>query len=200
MPTQYEQIRTDLHTGDIVLFSGNRAISTVIRLSTMSRWSHVGMVVRLEDQDFVSVWESTKRGTGLPDLDSGQIRKGVQLTPLRDRVRTYPGRVSVRQLKEANLEAEDYEELWRLRKELGDRPYEKDRLELIKAAYDGPFGQNAEDLDSIFCSELVAEAYQSLGLLAESKPSNEYVSADFSASRKLQLLKGRLGDEIELRI
>ena len=35
-----------------------------------------------------------------------------------------------------------------------------------------PFGKNKEDLSSVFYSELVAEAYQTLGLLDEKKPSN----------------------------
>ena len=81
----------------------------------------------------------------------------------------------------------------RLRRELAGRKYEADKLQLIKAAWDHAFGHNTEDLSSLFCSELVAEAYQRLGLLDENKPSNEYVRGDFSEKRVLSLLRGRLG-------
>lgn len=62
----------------------------------------------------------------------------------------------------------------------------KNKLELIKAAYGGWLGDNKENLSSLFCSELVAEAYQRMGLLPEVgsahkvKPSNEYTSRFFS--------------------
>lgn len=81
---------------------------------------------------------------------------------------------------------------------MAGREYEQDQIELIKAAYDGPLGRNSEDLTSLFCSELVAEAYQRLGLLSEEKPSNEYTPAEFSEKRQLKLLKGSLGKEIFL--
>lgn len=194
----YDAIRDELRTGDIVLYSGSAAISTVIKLATSNRWSHVGMVVYLPDCRLVSVWESTKQGTRLRDLDSGQVRKGVQLVPLSDRLITYRGSVAVRRLQDADLQEGVYSRLWRLREDLRTRPYEKDKIELLKAAYDGPFGRNEEDLSSVFCSELVAEAYQALGLLGSRRPSNEYVPADFSSSRQLPLKKGTLGREIPL--
>ncbi|MXX74350.1 MAG: hypothetical protein F4210_14775 [Holophagales bacterium] len=199
MSVSYESIRDELRTGDIVLYSGKRPISAIIKLSTFSRWSHVGIVVRLHEFDFVTVWESTKKGTGLLDLDSATLRKGVQLVALSERVETYRGDIAFRRLSGAEFESGDYERLWELRRELRDKPYETDRLELVKAACDGPFGLNEEDLRSIFCSELVAEAYQRLGLLDESKPSNEYVPADFSAARGLRLLRGELGPELEVK-
>ena len=133
------------------------------------------------------------------DLDTDQMRKGVQLVALSDRVANYRGRIAVRRLSEPGLAASDHARLWQLRKDLRGRQYEADRLELIKAAYDGPLGMNEEDLSSLFCSELVAEAYQCLGLLGPSKPSNEYVPADFSSERKLELLRGELLPEVDVR-
>jgi hypothetical protein len=44
------------------------------------------------------------------------------------------------------------------RHEVSGRPYERDEIELLKSACDGKFGENKEDLSSLFCSELVAEA------------------------------------------
>ena len=84
-----------------------------------------------------------------------------------------------------------------------DRSYEQDHLELLGAAadlFDALRCENEEDLSSLFCSELGAEAYQRLGLLSEEKPSNEYTPAHFSEKNGLQLLKGAsLGEEITLK-
>jgi hypothetical protein len=80
------------------------------------------------------------------------------------------------------------------------RPYERNRLELFRSVYDGPLGRNRkEDPTSFFCSELVAEAYQRMGLLPASPSASEYTPRDFSSARRkpLPLLLGAtLGDEV----
>jgi hypothetical protein len=45
-------------------------------------------------------------------------------------------------------------------------------------------------LSSLFCSELVAEVYQKMGLLTEKLPSNEYIPKDFSTEKSLSLELG----------
>ncbi|MDJ0780330.1 MAG: YiiX/YebB-like N1pC/P60 family cysteine hydrolase [Desulfosarcinaceae bacterium] len=200
---RYAAYRDQLKTGDIVLFSGKGGISAGIKWLTLNRWSHVGMVLILPEYDFVCLWESTTLNR-IEDLDTGRYCKGVQLVPLRARVQQYDGDIAVRQLEGVNIVPDHVQELMRLRAEMRDKPYEQDKLELAKAAYDGPFGGNTEDLTSVFCSELVAEAYQRLGLLREppaGMPSNEYVPADFSEKRqRLDFIRGQLGPEIELTV
>ena len=193
-----EQMRAKLKTGDVILFSGKGGISAGIKWATLSRWSHVGMIVVLPEYDFVTVWESTTLSS-LVDLDTKVPRKGVQLVPLSSRIEGYGGEVAVRQLEGVTFDIEDVKKLMELRRELASRDYEQDKIELIKAAYDGPLGRNAEDLSSLFCSELVAEAYQRLGLINEDKPSNEYTPADFSEKKQLTLLEGTLGKEVLLK-
>lgn len=192
-----EKMRAKLTTGDIVLFSGKGGISAGIKWATLSRWSHVGMIVVLPEYDFVTVWESTTLSS-LVDLDTKVPHKGVQLVPLSSRIEDYDGEVAVRQLEGITFDESDLKNLMQLRREVAGREYEQDQIELIKAAYDGPLGRNSEDLTSLFCSELVAEAYQRLGLLSEEKPSNEYTPAEFSEKKQLKLLKGSLGKEIFL--
>ena len=199
------EMRKTLKTGDIVLFSGKGGISAGVKWVTHGDWSHVGMILRLPEYDFVTVWESTTLSS-LVDLDTQVPRKGVQLVPLSARIKDYDGEIAVRQLDGVTFENDDIQELIKLRHEVAGRPYEQDMIELIKAAYDGPLGRNTEDLTSLFCSELVAEAYQRLGLLSndkesnEYKPSNEYTPYDFSEDNKeLKLLKGSLGEEIIMK-
>ncbi|OUS24539.1 hypothetical protein A9Q99_24395 [Gammaproteobacteria bacterium 45_16_T64] len=198
MVTAYQEIRGDLNTGDIVLFSGKGGISAGIKWGTLSKWSHVGMILNFPEYDFVTVWESTNLDNTI-DLDTAIPRKGVQLVPLSARVNGYKGDIAVRKLIGVNQDAMDIGALMQLRKEIAGRKYEESVIELFKAAYDGPLGRNSEDLSSLFCSELVAEAYQRLGLLTEVKPSNEYTPADFSEKRALSLEIGTLGGEILIR-
>ena len=190
----YENLRPSLKTGDVVLFSGKGGISTGIKWFTNSKWSHVGMVLRLPEWDAVLIWESTTL-SDIADIESGKERKGVQIVPLSERIKKYKGEVSIR-LLDTERTPEMLKELSLLRAEIKNRPYEEDKIELIKAAYDGPFGANKEDLSSLFCSEMVAEAYQRMGLLPEKPASNEYTPKDFSDAKKLKLLKGKLGREI----
>lgn len=77
-----------------------------------------------------------------------------------------------------------HNELIAFRTEVRGRPYEDNKIELIKSAYDGWLGENEEDLSSLFCSELVAEAYQRMGLLPDTVASNEFTPRDFSSSTK----------------
>lgn len=186
MTVSYSNIRGDLKTGDIVLFSGKGAFSDIIKYGTLSKWSHVGMILNIPEYDFLTVWESTTL-SNIKDLETDRPRKGVQLVPLSDRVQKYSGDITVRQLQGDDLPDNSLRKLMDLRRELKGKEYERSKLELIKSAYDGPFGNNKEDLSSIFCSELVAEAYQRLGLLAEDKSSNEYTPADFSQKRMKEL-------------
>ena len=195
MHVPYKKIRDMLNTGDIVLFSGKGRISAGIKWASKSKWSHIGMIVNLPEYDFCCVWESTTL-SDIKDLDTKKPNKGVQLVPLSARVNNYDGEIAVRQLDNVKLSKRNIKALMKFRKEIAGRPYEEDNIELIKSAYDGPFGQNSEDLSSLFCSEQVGEAYQRLRLLDESKPSNEYTPADFGEDRGLKLIRGRLGPEI----
>ena len=110
--------------------------------------------------------------------------------------------------------AEMTQRLFQFKEELGERPYEKSKLQLIRSALD--FHQDyftflkneEEDLSSLFCSELVAAAYQRMGLLEfdktsdNYKTSNEYTPDDFTSRRdeKLRLQRGRLEKEVYIEM
>ena len=193
----YESIRHELDTGDLVLFRGNSLFSRLIQRATRSSWSHVAMVMRLPEYDMLALYESTGLGS-LPDMISGEVRRGVQLVPLSERVRACHGAIAVRQLKGVTLGLHERTALMELRRELRGRPYERSLVDLARAAYDGAGGASGEDLSSLFCSELVGEAYQRLGLLGDGVPSSEYTPADFGAHSRLVLQRGSLGDEVVL--
>ena len=130
-PTVYNtQLRDKLKTGDLVLFSGKGGISAGIKWATLSRWSHIGMIVVFAEYDFVTVWESTTLSS-LVDLDTKVPRKGVQLVPLSSRIEGYDGEVAVRQLEGVLFDDSDIKSLMLLRREIAGRDYETNKIELI---------------------------------------------------------------------
>ena len=189
---RYADVRDDLKTGDLVLFSGSSFFSSVIKWAVGGNWSHVGVVVRLAQfPGRLLLWESTTLAD-LPDVETGTKQAGVQLVYLSERLAGYDGKFKLRPLDKP-VTPEMAAALDRKRLELRGRPYEQEKLDLINAAFDGWFGQSkGERLTSLFCSELVAEAYQAMGLLPEpphGPPSNEYTPRDF-ARRGAKLLGG----------
>jgi hypothetical protein len=149
----------------------------------------VGVVVRSPRfPGRVLLWESTTLAD-LADIETGVKQHGVQLVPLSERLRGYDGEFKLRPLDKP-ITPEMEAALTRRIAELSGRPYEEDKLELLRLAFKGGFAKwRGERLDSLFCSELVAEAYQAMGLLPPHPPSNEYTPRDF-ARRKRPLLGG----------
>jgi hypothetical protein len=189
---RYSDVRSDLATGDLVLFSGASAFSGVIKWALGAKWSHVGLVVRTPAfPGRVMLWEATLLAD-LADADTGRAAGGVQLVPLSERLAHYAGEFKLRALRPAVTPAMQ-SALEARRRALAGRPYEQHELELLRATWDGRFGAaRRERLQSLFCSELVAEAYQAMGLLPEppaGPPSNEYTPRDF-ARRHVPLLGG----------
>ena len=146
---------------------------------------------------------------GLVDIETGKVSQGVELLPLKEKIFSgWYSRVAVRRLKVSDEEREKMTKLLlEFKKEMIDRPYEKKKLELIRSALDFhedflTFLKNEdEDLSSVFCSELVAAAYQRMGLLPfdqDCKTSNEYTPDDFTSSRddQLNLQYGELEEEV----
>ncbi len=54
----YEELRRDIRSGDILLFSGVEKFSRLIQWATHSPWSHVGFILRLPDVDRLMILQS----------------------------------------------------------------------------------------------------------------------------------------------
>lgn len=144
-------------------------------------------------------------------MESGNVCRGVELLPLRYQV--YSGwyeRVAIRRL--TGIDDEKRKEMCKVllqfRKEVQGRPYEKSNLELIRSGLDFQeeylsFLRNtSEDLSSMFCSELVAEAYKRMGILDTKKLSNEFTPDDFSSARESRMTFkfGKLEPEVYIEL
>lgn len=194
----YAELRDQLDTGDLVLFSGTARFSRVIKRLSHSHWSHVALVVRKPGGPPL-LWEATL-DDDFPDIASGEMASGVKLYDLEAWILHYAGETAIRRL---NVERSDAmrQALLEFYLEVRGRPYESSKLELLRAVNDGPIGTDskAADLDSFFCSELVAEAYQRMKLLGKRPASNEYTPHDFSPQRERPLrlrLGATLGDVV----
>lgn len=193
-----------LKTGDVLLFSGRSHVSEGIKYLTASNWSHVGLLYRDPATDELDVWEAGSRADMI-DLDTGGLHRGVRRVRLTDRLAVYDGEAFVRPLAKP-LDRDRLAVLETMRTELRGRAYEDSLLEMVLAAYDGPFGDNAPDLSTVFCSELVAEALHRLGVVAPERPANEYMPSDFCGRpgpqrEPLTFLDGYgLGEEIAIEI
>jgi len=173
----YNKYRPKAQTGDMIAFSGTGLASTGIKVASGSEWSHIGMGIVSPEWDMVLCHESTLLCT-VADIGSGFVKKGVMLVPLQARIATYKGKMGIRCIRNP-LTLEQLAILRAYRHEVKDRPYENDYIELVKAVYDGPFGENTQDLISLFCSENFAEPCIRMKLIGDDEPSNEYHPGDF---------------------
>jgi len=137
------------------------------------------------------------------------VRRGVEVVPLQHKIFSgWYDRVAVRKLAGVPPEkrTEMYEDLLKFRKEIQGRPFEKDWVELLLSAINIRKGfmsflhNEREDLSSLFCSELVAAAYQRMGLLGTERPSNAYSPDDFCSAHTLKLKVGYLEPEVYIEM
>lgn len=199
----YSEIEPQLRTGDLILFSGQYEISRLVEKLEGSIWSHVAMVVRIQDIDVPLLWESTAL-TNLPDALMNDHLTGPKLVDLRQRLETYgsdvspyvPPRYAVRPL-EVERTDEMIGNLHALFTELHGIP-NPGQWKMILEVIEGRLFHIRSKLDNYTCSELIAESLIHMGLLDADAVINGFMPSDFSSDGRLKLLKGQFGEEIDL--
>lgn len=157
----YDDIRSQIRTGDIFAFGGKSAFSEIIKTATRSGVSHVGiaMVADIPDDDGgqrVQLLEST--------IHAGTY--GVVLSQLSRVVTLHPGEVWWLPLAAEPRAAIDHDRRGFEAFCLGQvgKPY--DMSQAIGSALDlldGLGAGNTEDFARFFCSELAAAALEHAG-------------------------------------
>ncbi len=205
--TDYNNIRSKLNTGDIVLFSNRKIYMLLFQKLTNCKWTHVGMVIKSKNPDRVLLWESTTN-EDLMDVEKQQIAsEGTQTVFLSQRIKIYKGDIAIRQLSIERGRRNDkivQKDLKKFKKRVKDAKFNKSVIKIFKAYANGisktSFIKGQDDLSKFFCSELVAATYKSMGLLTGDKPANMYIPRDFSTEAKstdLPLVNfSELGNEI----
>jgi hypothetical protein len=200
MVVKYSEIKSKLDTGDLFLFSSDFLISRVIQVVTHSSYSHVGMVARYPDETGkLCFWECTTFNQ-LIDKADHELHSGVRLVSLDKLLAIYanyvPGGFSVRLLK-ADRTPAFQEAFASFVKEVDARPMASEPGMMAHWLEGKLLSLTASDA-SFFCSQLIADTYQRLGLLPIDRPANAYAPRDFSMQNTdLKLLSGAsLGEEL----
>lgn len=193
--SRYDDLRCNIETLDLILFSGKGRTSNLIKRATNSEWSHVGLAVWVEsiarkEEDRLFIVESTTLNDQ-PDI-SGEYRKGVQMMPLSQRVDSYDGHIGWSPLKpEANPTQKRLAVDWLFSKHAAKTEY--DTAQAVMSGIDPskwnwflrllstPFHRFAyakEDLEKLFCSELVTKALKEANILPDEVNASEQTPED----------------------
>ena len=171
----YEKVRNDMKFGDIISFSGKGDISNIIKWKTQSDISHVGMVygTEINGEPRIELIESTSLVVE-PDIRSKELHKGVQRQMLSQRLESYEGQAYYHRLNTFLTPAQEASmRSWLFCKWKSKTPY--DTAQAIGSSidlFDKMGFENAPDYSSLFCSEMVAKAYEIAGLF-EGNPSEQ---------------------------
>lgn len=207
MTTTLADALDNARTGDLWLFRGESGADRAIRLVTNAPVNHVGMAVVLDDLPPM-MWHA-ELGRSLTDLWTGTKHRGAQLHDLEAAVRRWSevyrqqawmrqlDPVPARNMEDALLRTiakwdgasfpRTSQLAWRwlrgrsssmalvrrLRSEIAPRPEESDTT--AAAAY---------------CAELVAVAYEEMGILEPGRPANWYDPGRFWSGDDLPLREG----------
>jgi hypothetical protein len=199
-----EDIESHFQTGDIILSRGTEAFSLLIRKGTMSTWSHAAMIVVDPSPEVREVYkidqyheEDLKERVFIFESDTETQDKraggGTQLFPFRRWlqccVKEYTDNYLVvwRSLRrpEHHHGKKDHEVFvdWdKFLISMAKRSYESSRCQLVFSAL---HSNKAEDLSTVFCSELVAASLKHMGLLAPDTNSNNFVPRDFTSDQRI---------------
>ena len=151
--SNYNDIRDQLQPGDLIAYGGMGWVSKLIKWSTGSPVSHVGVVARVDSgHERVMVMEST----------SLNGRKGVQMNRLSKRVQEYNGHVWWLPLSDRSREKLDIDKFWEYLWAQDGKKYD-----YLQASMSATLFWAREDFGKLFCSELVAGAYEAGGLIAK---------------------------------
>jgi len=186
-PLSLDEALSTASTGDIWLFRGRAIADRAIRLATNSPVNHVGMAVAIDDLPPL-LWHA-ELGRSLPDVWTGERRRGVQLHMLGDAVRTwnerYRQRAWVRPL-EGEIERHHEDRLMEVIARLDGRPFPTSRG-LARQWLNGRF-RRSSSLEAIYCAELVATTYQHMGLLPRRRPASWYDPGRFWSGDRIELV------------
>ena len=174
-------------TGDIWLFRGRSLADRAIQAVTNSPVNHVGMAVAIDDLPPL-LWHA-ELGRSLPDVWTGDHRRGVQLHLLADAVTTwcerYRQRAWLRQLDGA-IERHHEDRLMEVIDRLDGRPFPT-TLGLARQWLTGRL-RRSSSLEAVYCAELVATTYQHMGLLPGRRPAGWYDPGRFWSGDRIDLV------------
>jgi hypothetical protein len=175
-------------TGDIWLFRGRSFADRAIQAFTNAPVNHVGMAVAIDDLPPL-LWHA-ELGRSLPDVWSGERQRGVQLHLLADAVRTWDERYGqkawVRHL-EGTITRRHEDRLMEVIERFDGRPFPT-TFGVARQWVTGRVRRRESSREAIYCAELVATAYQHMGLLPSRRPASWYDPGRFWSGDRIELV------------
>jgi hypothetical protein len=184
----------NLRSGDLILYSGDHPLHRLQQERTGCPWAQVGLILRLPGETGPLVFESTKVSRAC-DVRARTVIPGVQMVNLSERIASFEGTVAFRKLSPV-LPSDLETRLLLFADRMHGRPFNDNKWMAFRA-FSRRNGPSREA--GFFCSELVAQVYQCIGLLPqppEGLSSNNYIPADFSSCYAGRLLPLQLGFQL----
>lgn len=174
-----------LRRGSLILFKGRGHVSEIVTsVVTLSSITHVGILEKHKGKFYI-IDANTQQGNDIhKDYLSGKIKSsGVMMIPLKQRLKTFVGSIHVRPLN-MDLDSLDVKITpFEFYKKYQNVPYEKNLLELLNAEF--KFGIHMQNLppslESVFCSELIAQYFIDIGWLNKRPVSKFWVPRQFES-------------------
>lgn len=177
---QYDDVHRQIKSGDVIAFAGNDPLSEVVRVSTQSAVSHVGMAWVYDPVEQQGTEEASpdRPGSSLKidiveshplcfDQDTGKPKMGVQRNCFKTLIDTYDGQIWWLPLSPEKRRQFDFQAFADFVVESEHRAY--DFIQAVLAGLDilddVGLTRAKEDHSSFFCSELVAAAFKKAGLI-----------------------------------
>ena len=167
--------KIEFNTGDIILLQDKQLYSILdylgyaIQLFTWSKYSHVGMVVKdpiIHDKKREGLYflESTAFD-GIKDIDDDKTKFGVQIVPLKERLKKSE---SICYYRKLNVErTETFNQLYnRAYTIVKDKPYDINPTDWFKSEFDIKKGK-VEKMNTFFCSALVSYLLVALTIIPQ---------------------------------
>jgi hypothetical protein len=173
------------------LFSGTDVFSTAIKAVTMSKTSHVGMI--LVDQNGTKYSYESTGSAG--DVLQG-ITPQVQIHLWDDVVHNYGGRIDQRQFIFTEPERNDSSVISPYVYGRIGMPYEKDIVNLVSSIIRG---NSKGTPNSVFCSEETARLLMHLKYLSPDRVADNYLPRDFTSKEYIPLQGCSLGEQTRVK-
>lgn len=185
----YDEARSLIKSGDILLASGSYMFSKIIQQATNSCWSHVAIVMRLDSLERLMVLESIED-------------KGVRTIPLSEYVNNfegtrvgYKGRLAIarhRDFENASAKQDGMKKLGQFAVDRFARPYDQEEIARITARIVGSAigirkGQIKRN-DSYICSEYVFECLDCIGIKIKYDQRSFVAPADFFSDMNIDTM------------
>lgn len=186
--SNYKEVRGEIHSGDIILCSGSKIFSELIKIGTKSVWSHVGFVLCSDGLDRVMVMESVE------SMGVRAIPLSSYLNDYNGSGKGYPGKLVIARHKQFkdNCTPEKVRELGQYAVSFLGYPYDRDEIAKIagRVLTSYFFEKNRDSLKrdrEFICSEYVEHCYKGMGINIKHDRRGFVAPGDFASDPNIEL-------------